>query len=76
LNYALLASLWPRWSTILWAVVLAGGIEATQVFIPARFAGITDIIIAAIGAWFGCTVAKANTSAADFREESRDYPQK
>ena len=53
LTYALLAALWPRRAVILWAVLLAGGIETAQVFIINRFAGITDILIASIGAWLG-----------------------
>jgi glycopeptide antibiotics resistance protein len=58
LSYALLAALWPRKTTILWAVVLAGAIELAQVFVPTRVAGVTDIVIAGIGAWAGYVVSK------------------
>jgi glycopeptide antibiotics resistance protein len=58
LSYALLAALWPRKTTILWAVALAGAIEAVQVFVPTRVAGVTDILIAGIGAWAGYVVSK------------------
>ncbi|MBN1567559.1 MAG: VanZ family protein [Acidobacteria bacterium] len=73
LSYALLAALWPRWAVILWAALLASAIEATQIFIPARFAGITDVVIAAIGAWAGCGLAKANISAAENGMGIQDY---
>lgn len=60
LIYGLLAALWPRRLTILWAVALAGGIEIAQLIIPARFSGITDVIIAAIGAYTGYVLSKAS----------------
>ncbi len=53
MTYAVLAALRPGRSVILWAVLLAAGIEAAQVIIPNRFAGTTDILIAGIGAWLG-----------------------
>jgi glycopeptide antibiotics resistance protein len=66
LSYGLLVALWPRRSTVLWAVLLAGGIEATQIFIPARFSGTTDIIIAAIGGWTGYVLSKSATNSTNF----------
>jgi hypothetical protein len=63
LTYGLLASLWPRKTTILWAVLLSGGIEAAQMFTATRFAGTTDILIAGLGAWVGYSLSRAN---ADF----------
>jgi glycopeptide antibiotics resistance protein len=58
LSYALLVALWPRRITLLWAVLLASGIEATQLIIPARFAGTTDILIALCGACAGYALSK------------------
>jgi VanZ family protein len=44
--------------TILWAVALAGGIEAMQMFVATRYAGTTDILIAGVGAFVGYSVSK------------------
>jgi VanZ family protein len=59
LDYALLAALWPRRTTILWGIALAAGIEFTQMFVPPRSAGITDILIAALGCWAGYVIRKS-----------------
>jgi glycopeptide antibiotics resistance protein len=59
LSYGLLVFLWPRKTTILWAIALAGAIEAIQTIIPTRSAGTTDILIAAIGSWAGYSLFKA-----------------
>ncbi len=71
LSYGLLAALWPRRTTILWAVILAGGIEWAQVYLPGRVPGITDILIAAIGAWLGYGLIKATTDFTDFTKNNR-----
>jgi glycopeptide antibiotics resistance protein len=70
LSYGLLVALWPKRATILWAVLLAGGIEAAQVYIPARFSGTTDILIAAIGAGTGYALSKSviNTAGAVYQK--------
>ncbi len=59
LRYGLMTALLPRRKTVLWAVLLAAGIELAQVFTPGRFAGISDILIAGIGAWAGYALARA-----------------
>jgi VanZ family protein len=71
LSYGLLAALWPRRAAILWANILAGGIETAQIFLPTRSAGIKDIVIAGPGAWIGYRVAKATTDCADFTKTDR-----
>jgi len=58
LIYGLLAALWPRKTTILWAMTLAVGIEWAQTFIPGRSAGVTDVLIAGIGAFLGPQIAQ------------------
>jgi hypothetical protein len=70
LSYGLLAALLPRRTTILWAALLAGGIEAAQIFVPTRSAGITDVFIAAIGAWAGYAFSKATTDCTDISLDS------
>ena len=59
LSYGLLAGFRPKKTTILWAVLLASGMETAQMFLATRFAGITDVIIAAIGAWAGYSISRA-----------------
>jgi VanZ family protein len=59
LNYGLLTAIWPKRISIFGAVVLAGGIEAAQIFVATRSAGITDILIAGIGAWAGFSICQA-----------------
>lgn len=59
LSYGLLAFLWPRKLTILFVIVLAGSIEAAQIFISTRSAGTTDILIAGLGAWTAYSLFKA-----------------
>jgi hypothetical protein len=56
LNYALLVALWPRKTTIVWGIALASAIEAAQMFLPGRYAGITDILMAAIGCCVGYAI--------------------
>jgi glycopeptide antibiotics resistance protein len=65
LSYALLAILWPRRIVVVWAVLMSGSIEAVQIFIPTRSAGITDVLIAAIGAWAGYILSNAATDCTD-----------
>jgi VanZ family protein len=67
LTYGLLVALWPRNTSILWAVALASGIEVTQMSVTGRYAGTTDIVIAGIGAFIGCYVSK-NIQEADLVE--------
>jgi glycopeptide antibiotics resistance protein len=62
LSYGLLAFLWPRKLTILFVIVLAGSIEAAQIFIPTRSAGTTDILIAGLGAWAAYSLFRAMES--------------
>jgi VanZ family protein len=64
LTYGLLVALWPKKSSILWAIALASGIEVTQMFVVGRYAGTTDIVIAGIGAFIGYYVSK-NIQEAD-----------
>lgn len=66
LSYGLLAALWPRRMVIVWAILLAGGIEAAQVFVPTRSAGVTDILIAGIGACTG--YALSDTDYTDYTD--------
>jgi glycopeptide antibiotics resistance protein len=68
LTYALLAALWPRRITILWAILLAASLEAAQLLLPARFSGTTDIVIAAIGACAGYAVSRAAAFSTDASE--------
>jgi glycopeptide antibiotics resistance protein len=70
LSYGLLVALWPRRIVVAWAILLAVGIEAAQIFVPTRFAGTTDILIAAIGACAGYAFAKAATDYAIIIPES------
>ena len=42
-----------RWPVIVGAITLAGAIECVQLLVPTRSAGLTDILIAALGAWMG-----------------------
>ncbi len=67
LTYALLAALWPRRITILWAILLAGSMEVAQLMLPARFSGTTDIVIAAIGACAGYAITKSAAVFADMQ---------
>jgi glycopeptide antibiotics resistance protein len=59
LSYALLVALWPTRAAVLWAILLAGSLEAAQVIIPARFAGTTDILVALCGACAAYALSKA-----------------
>ncbi len=68
LIYGLLTTLWPRKATILWAVLLAAGIECVQTFIPARSAGITDILIAGLGACSGYAIFHSIEDYAGYTE--------
>lgn len=61
LNFALFATLMRascscsrRWA-VGTAIALAGAIELGQMFLPTRYPGITDIIVAGLGAWAGAT---------------------
>jgi glycopeptide antibiotics resistance protein len=42
-----------RWAVIAGAMTLAGAIECMQLLLPTRSAGITDVLIAFLGAWMG-----------------------
>ncbi len=46
----------PRWLIAGYAMALAAGIEFTQLFVPSRYANITDILIAGLGAWIGSLI--------------------
>jgi glycopeptide antibiotics resistance protein len=59
LNFGLLVALWPRKTTIVWGIALASAIEAAQLFLPRRYAGITDILMAAIGCCVGYAIKTA-----------------
>ncbi len=65
LSYAVLAGLMRlsfggrRWRVVAWAVAVAALIEFAQLFIPTRYAGITDILIAALGAWGGDVICSS-----------------
>ena len=58
MSYGLMAALWPRRLAVVWAIVLSGGIEAAQIFVPTRSAGVTDVLMAGIGAWIGYSLSK------------------
>lgn len=45
-----------RWTSTLAAVALSGAIEGAQMFVPERSAGVTDMLIAALGGWVGGTI--------------------
>jgi VanZ family protein len=45
-----------RWTSTLLAAALAAGIEGAQMIVPERTAGITDVLIAALGGWVGSTI--------------------
>ncbi len=49
----------PRPAAVAAAAALAGAIEALQMFVPQRYAGTTDIVTAALGAWAGNTIHDA-----------------
>jgi VanZ family protein len=68
LSYGLLAALWPKRTAIVWAILLAWGIETAQTFLPTRSPGITDVVIAGLGAWIGFSIGKAST---DFTKTDR-----
>jgi glycopeptide antibiotics resistance protein len=46
----------PRWLIAGYAMALAAGIEFAQLFVPSRYANITDILIAGLGAWIGSLI--------------------
>ncbi len=52
-----------RWHLVAYALVFSGLIEFAQTFLLARAAGITDIIVAGLGAWTGAYVCIAVESA-------------
>ena len=66
LMYALMAAFQPKRAAILWAVILAGGIETAQMFVANRFAGTTDILIAGIGGWLGYVISSSIADSAGF----------
>jgi glycopeptide antibiotics resistance protein len=43
---------------LLVAVVLATGFEAGQLFLPTRYASVTDVLIETLGVWLGLVVAR------------------
>ena len=49
----------PRWLVVAYAVALSAGVEFAQTFLPARSAGITDILMAGLGAWTGALMCAA-----------------
>lgn len=53
----------PRRHIALYALVFAGAIEFIQTFQPVHAAGITDIILASLGAWTGAHICSAIESA-------------
>jgi glycopeptide antibiotics resistance protein len=52
----------PRY-VALYALVFAAAIEVAQTFLPSRSAGITDIILAGLGAWTGAHICAAVETA-------------
>ena len=69
-GYGLIAGLlqlsWPRcrlWFCVAYAVALSSGIEFAQMFLPLRSAGVTDILIAGIGAWAGALIVRTVESS-------------
>lgn len=49
----------PRSLAVVYAIALATGIEICQCMIPTRFADITDILIAGMGAWIGALLCSS-----------------
>jgi glycopeptide antibiotics resistance protein len=39
-----------------WAMMLSGGIEWSQMYIRTRYGNITDILLAGLGAWSGAMI--------------------
>jgi len=52
-----------RWHVAIYALAFSGAMEFTQTFLPARSAGITDILVAGMGAWTGAYFCAAIESA-------------
>jgi glycopeptide antibiotics resistance protein len=52
-----------RWHAAIYAVAFSGAMELLQTFLPARTAGITDILVAGLGAWTGAYFCAAVESA-------------
>jgi VanZ family protein len=63
-HFALLGGLiflslrFPRYAVVFLAAILAFVIELSQTFIATRYAGTTDILLAALGAWTGDTICR------------------
>jgi glycopeptide antibiotics resistance protein len=52
----------PRWRCVriaIYILAFSGAIEFAQTFLPERTAGVTDILVAALGAWTGAHVCAA-----------------
>ncbi len=63
-----LASGFPRWLVVAIAASMAALLELAQIYLPGRYAGTTDILIAALGAWVGdtvCTSIELRVTACD-----------
>jgi len=54
-----------RWFAVGAAIALASAIELGQMFLPTRYPGITDILMAALGAWTGATFQFGAPTAAE-----------
>lgn len=52
-----------RWHVVAYALAFSGAIEFAQTFLPSRTAGITNILVAGLGAWTGACVCAAVESA-------------
>jgi glycopeptide antibiotics resistance protein len=52
-----------RWQVAVYALAFSGATELAQTFLPARTAGITDILVAGLGAWTGAYFCAAVESS-------------
>jgi glycopeptide antibiotics resistance protein len=59
-----------RWHAAIYALAFSGAMESVQIFLPARTAGITDILVAGLGAWTGAYFCAAVESARSDRTGS------
>lgn len=52
-----------RWEVVIYALAFSGAMEFAQMFLPARTAEVTDILVAGLGAWTGAYFCAAVESA-------------